>query len=334
MKMKSGPGKQGEIVIRTLRGGPLAYQTTLFLVFLVVFILAVFLVPNFFTPENLLNVLRQAAPTMIVAAAMTLVITLAGIDLSVGSGLAVVAVLSAMALSAGWPVWLVLSAMLLLGVLIGSINGYFISYQGIPAFIVTLAALSILRGLALLLTQGYSIPIDPESPFLALGRGWVLGVPVPVVIAAVTVLAIHGLLEWTRFGVYIKGIGSNMEAVRRSGVNVRRIILLVYVLSGLAVAVSGVVTAARLASGSSYTGVGFELQAIAAVIIGGTSLFGGRGSVVGTILGTLFLAMIGNVLILRGISPFYEQIIGGTVILLAIWLNRRLSGSGSGRGRE
>lgn len=327
-------GKQEVIAMGTLRNQPLAYQTTLLLVFLLVFLLATLFVPNFFTLENLLNVLRQAAPTMIVAAAMTLVITMAGIDLSVGSGLAVVAVLSAMALAAGWPTWMVVPAMVFLGVLIGAINGYFISYQGIPAFIVTLASLSVLRGLALLLTQGYSIPIDPESPFLALGRGWVLGVPVPVLIAAVTVLAIHGLLEWTRFGIYVKGIGSNMEAVRRSGVNVRRIILLVYILSGLAVAISGVITAARLASGSSYTGVGFELQAIAAVIIGGTSLFGGKGSVVGTILGTLFIATIGNVLILKGISPFYEQIIGGTVILLAIWLNRRLSGVGSSRGRD
>lgn len=327
-------GKQEVIAMGTLRNQPLAYQTTLLLVFLLVFLLATLFVPNFFTLENLLNVLRQAAPTMIVAAAMTLVITMAGIDLSVGSGLAVVAVLSAMALAAGWPTWMVVPAMVFLGVLIGAINGYFISYQGIPAFIVTLASLSVLRGLALLLTQGYSIPIDPESPFLALGRGWVLGVPVPVLIAAVTVLAIHGLLEWTRFGICVKGIGSNMEAVRRSGVNVRRIILLVYILSGLAVAISGVITAARLASGSSYTGVGFELQAIAAVIIGGTSLFGGKGSVVGTILGTLFIATIGNVLILKGISPFYEQIIGGTVILLAIWLNRRLSGVGSSRGRD
>lgn len=332
--MKPRSKRQEDATVRMNKKGTFAsYQTALFLILLGAFVFSALFVPNFFTSENLLNVLRQAAPNLIVAVAMTLVIGMAGIDLSVGSGLAVIAVLSAMALSSGWPTWVVIPVMVLLGLLVGFVNGYFISYQKVPAFIVTLATLSMLRGLALLLTQGYSIPIDPESPFLVLGRGWLLGVPIPVILSALVVALAYVLLEWTPFGVHVKGIGSNMEAVRRSGVDVRRVKLTVYALSGMAVAISGMITAARLASGSSYIGVGFELQVIAAVIIGGTSLFGGRASVMGTVLGTLLLAIIGNVLILRGISPFYEQIIGGAVILLAIWLNRRLSGA-SGQGRD
>lgn len=301
------------------------FQLTLFFIFLGVFILLSILAPNFFTPTNLLNVLRQAAPVLIVAVGMTLVITTAGIDLSVGSMLAVVAVLSAMTLGAGWPVWLVIVAMLGLGVAVGLVNGYFTAYQAIPAFIVTLATLSILRGVAQLLTQGYSIPIDPSSAFLELGRGRLGPIPVPAIIAVVAVVVGHVLLNHTRFGIYVTGIGSNEEGVRRAGINVRLVKAAVYMISGLMVAVGGMVTAARLASGSSYTGVAFELQVIAAVIVGGTNLFGGEGRILGTVMGTLLIAMIGNGLILMRVSPFYQQIIEGAIILLAIWFNLSLA---------
>ena len=301
------------------------FGITLFAIFgLVFFVLSVF-AGNFLTVNNLLNILRQAAPTLIVAVGMTFVITTAGIDLSVGSMLAVVAVLSAMTLGAGWPVWLVLLAMLLLGTLLGFVNGYFTAYQAIPAFIVTLASLSILRGVAQLLTKGYSIPVDPSSPFLFFGRGRLGVVPVPAIIALVVVVAGYVVLNHTRFGLYVTGIGSNEEGVRRAGVNVRRVKLAVYMISGFTVAVGGLVTAARLASGSSYTGVAFELQVIAAVIVGGTNLFGGEGRMLGTVMGTLLLAMIGNGLILLHVNPFYQQIIEGTIILAAIWFNLTLA---------
>ena len=304
------------------------FQFTLLFIFLGVFALLSLLAPNFFTVANQLNILRQAAPTLIVAVGMTLVITTGGIDLSVGSLLALVAVLAAMSLGAGWPVWLAVLMMLALGLGMGFINGYFTAYQSIPAFIVTLATLSIVRGLAQLLTQGYSLPIDPDSAFLALGRGRLGPIPVPVVIALVAVVSGYVLLNQTRFGTYVTGIGSNEEGVRRAGVNVRQVKTIVYMLSGLLVAVGGMVTAARLASGSSYTGVAFELQVIAAVIVGGTNLFGGEGRMSGTVLGTLLLAMIGNGLILMKISPFYQQIIEGTIILLAIWFNLSLTRRG------
>lgn len=300
------------------------FQSTLLFIFLAVFAVLSLAVPNFFSLTNQLNILRQAAPTLIVAIGMTFVITTAGIDLSVGSMLALVAVLTAMSLSAGWPLGVVIALMLALGLGVGFANGYFTAYQAIPAFIVTLATLSIVRGLAQLLTQGYSVPIDPDSAFLMLGRGRLGPIPIPVILALLVALAGFVLLNHTRFGTYVTGIGSNEEGVRRAGVNVRWVKTAVYMLSGVLAAVGGMVTAARLASGSSYSGVAFELQVIAAVIVGGTNLFGGEGRISGTVLGTLLLAMIGNGIILMRISPFYQQIIEGTIILLAIWFNLSL----------
>ncbi len=275
----------------------------------------------FLSEINLLNLLRQSAPILIVATAMTFVITTGGIDLSVGSTLAFVNALAAIALQAGipWPGVVVL--MLGVGAVVGLINGYFTAYEGIPAFIVTLATLSAVRGLALLLTKGFSIPIASDSLFVQIGRGWVLGIPLPAIIATMVIVCGYIVLTRTRYGQYITGIGANAEAVRRAGVDVRRYTMTVYVMSGVAAAMGGIIIAARLGSGSSNAAVGFELEVIAAVVLGGTNLFGGRGTIVGTLLGALTIAVIGNGLILAKISPFFTQIV---IILAAIWLNTRL----------
>ncbi len=278
----------------------------------------------FLSDRNLLNLLRQSAPILIVAVAMTFVITTGGIDLSVGSTLALVNALAAIAIAADLPWPLVIVLMLFVGAAIGVVNGYFTAYEAIPAFIVTLATLSTVRGLALLLTKGFSIPIPRDIGFVALGRGWVLGIPLPAWIAVIVALAGLLVLHATRYGRYVTGIGANMEAVRRAGVNARRYVLSVYVLTGVAAAMGGLIIAARLGSGSSNAGVGFELQVIAAVVLGGTNLFGGRGTVVGTVLGALTIAVIGNGLILSHVSPFFTQIITGMIILAAIWFNTRL----------
>lgn len=278
----------------------------------------------FLSERNLLNLLRQSAPILLVAVAMTFVITTGGIDLSVGSTLALVNALAAIALQAGMPWPLMVVSMLLVGALIGVINGYFTAYEAIPAFIVTLAALSAVRGVALLLTQGFSIPISRDIGFVELGRGWLFGMPLPAMIAIAVALLGLVALTATRYGRYITGIGANAEAVRRAGVNVKRYILSAYVLTGVAAAVAGLIIAARLGSGSSNAGVGFELEVIAAVVLGGTNLFGGRGSVIGSVLGALTIAVIGNGLILAHVSPFLTQIVTGIIILVAIWLNTRL----------
>ena len=209
---------------------------------------------------NLLNLLRQSAPILIVATAMTFVITTGGIDLSVGSTLALVNALAAITLQAEvpWPAVVVL--MLGVGAIIGLINGYFTAYEGIPAFIVTLATLSAVRGLALLLTKGFSIPIASDILFVQIGRGWIFGVPFPAIIAAIVLVAGYVLLTRTPYGQYITGIGANAEAVRRAGVNVRLYTMSVYIMSGVAAAIGGIIIAARLGSGSSNAAVGVRAR--------------------------------------------------------------------------
>lgn len=278
----------------------------------------------FLSVGNILNVLRQAAPLLVVSVAMTFVIVTAGIDLSVGSQMALVNALVAMALAAGLPWPIAVIAMLVLGGFVGVIHGWFVSYQGVPSFIVTLATLSILRGVALYLTKGYSIPITGVPDFLAIGRGTIGGIPAPVIIAAVVSIIGYIVIRMTKYGRQVVAVGSNPEAARRVGMPARRVIASVYVVSGVASAIAGILLAARLGSGSSNAAVGFELQAIAAVVLGGTSLMGGRGTILGTVLGALTIAVIGNGLILMHISPFFTQIVTGTIILAAIWINTRI----------
>jgi simple sugar transport system permease protein len=302
------------------------------LFFLAVCVLFALTTSAFLSAPNLLNVLRQSAPLLIVAAAMTFVITTGGIDLSVGSVLALVCSLSAALLQANIPWPIVIMLVLACGALVGLIQGFFIAYEGIPAFIVTLAGLSIIRGVVLILTGGYSIPIEPTSPFVVLGREWVVGVPIPALLAVAVIAAAYVVFNEMPFGRYVTGVGVNAEAVRRAGVDPRRTTLMVYVLSSMATALAGIVLAGRLGSGSSNAGQGFELEVIAAVVLGGTSLFGGRGTIVGTVLGALTVAVIGNGLILAHMSPFLTPIVTGAIILVAIWLNFRLF-RGAARGR-
>ncbi|MBX5159169.1 ABC transporter permease [Rhizobium sp. NZLR8] len=279
---------------------------------------------TFFTLGNILNIVRQAAPILIVAIAMTFVIITGGIDLSVGSQVALVNAVAAIVMAMGIPWPSVVIGMLVLGAFMGLVQGWFVAYQGIPAFIVTLAGLSILRGLALYLTQGYSIPIKDAPGFFALGRGEILSFPIPAVIALIIAILGYVIITATKYGRQVVAVGSNMEAARRVGMPAKWIIASVYIISGIACAVAGLLIAARLGSGSSNAAVGFELQVIAAVVLGGTSLMGGRGTILGTVLGTLTIAVIGNGLILMHISPFFTQIVTGAIILVAIWLNTRI----------
>ena len=300
--------------------------------FAVVCLLFSLVTDTFLTDANLLNILRQSAPLLIVATAMTFVITTGGIDLSVGSTLALIGALTATLMQADVPWPVVVVAMLATGALIGAIQGFFIAYEGIPAFIVTLAGLSIIRGIALLITEGYSIPVAPDSGFVFMGRGWFLGVPMPAWVAVAVMAIGYVVFNETPFGRYVTGIGANAEAVRRAGVDIRIRTLSVYVLSSSAAALAGLILTARLGSGSSNAGIGFELEVIAAVVLGSTSLFGGRGTIVGTVLGALTVAVIGNGLILAHLSPFLTPIVTGVIILVAIWLNFRLF-RGQGRRR-
>lgn len=279
--------------------------------------------PVFFSTGNLLNLLRQASPTLIVAVAMTFVITTGGIDLSVGSIIALVNAAAALLLRAGWDWWVVSPMMLALGAGIGVFQGYFIAYQKIPAFIVTLAGLSAIRGVALVLTGGFSILIPP-SLFLSIGRGTVFGIPNPAILGILVAIAGYIVLNTMVYGRRVCAVGANAEAARRVGMPAQRVIASVYVWSGVLSALAALVVAARLGSGSSNAAVGTELDVIAAVVLGGTSLAGGRGTIVGTVLGALTISVISNGLILAHIDAFFTQIVTGAIILTAIWLNTRI----------
>lgn len=276
---------------------------------------------TFLTFANISNVATQVAPAVIVGVAMTFVITAGQIDLSVGSIVAFVSAICAQLLGSGLDSSVVILAGLLMGAGWGLVNGWFTAYAGIPAFIVTLATLSVIRGLALLTTQGFSVPIEFSTFFAQLGSTSWLGFSTSAWIAVACVVIGVVVLHRTPFGQYVIGIGSAQESVRRAGVDVRRIKMLALGLSGLAAGIAGILIAARLGSGSANAAQGFELTVIAAVVLGGTNLFGGRGTVVGTLIGAILTGVIANGLTLIGVSPFLTPIITGTVLIVVIWVN-------------
>lgn len=289
-------------------------------VFLLLFAFFSIQTDAFLTLDNLVNVGRQIAPTIIVATMMTLVITTGQIDLSVGSIIGLTASALAIFLENGNPLFAV-AATLLIGLSAGLINGVLAAYGKLPAFIVTLAALIALRGTALLITQGYSTQISVDW-VLWLGQGKFLGVYIPTWIALITVFFGWYLFTHTRFGRYVVAAGSNAEALRRSGVNVKRILAATLMLTGLFAGISGVLIAARLATGSSNSGTLFELEVITAVVLGGTHLLGGRGSVLGTLIGALTLGIIANGLVLLRVDVFWVPITQGIILIIAMLLNQ------------
>lgn len=278
---------------------------------------------NFLTFANISNLATQVGPVLIVGVAMTFVITAGQIDLSVGSIVAFTAAISAQLLGAGWDSSLVLLAGLAMGLGWGLVNGWFTAYQGIPAFIVTLATLSVVRGLALFQTEGFSVPIASTTFFARLGTARWLGFSATAWISLVVVVLGVVLLHHTRFGQYVIGIGAASESVRRAGVDVRRVTMAALGFSGLAAGLAGLLIAARLGSGSANSAQGFELTVIAAVVLGGTSLLGGRGTIVGTVIGAVLTGIIANGLTLLSVSPYLTPIITGAVLVLVVWINLR-----------
>lgn len=283
----------------------------------------------FLTSNNLVNVARQVAPTVIVAVAMTFVITTGNIDLSVGSILGLTAATLAILAETGSPL-VALLLTLVLGLGIGAVNGALTAYGRLQSFIVTLASLTAVRGLALLITDGYSTPITSEL-LLPIGNGKLAGLYTPTWIAVGTVLLGWYVFNQTRFGRYVVAVGSNAESLRRAGVDVRRIQLAVLALTGVAAGLAGVVTATRLASGSSNSGTLFELEVITAVVLGGTALMGGKGSVLGSAVGAVTLGVISNGLVLLRVDVYWVPITQGLILIVAILLNARVFGRISGQ---
>ena len=282
--------------------------------------------PFFLTPSNLVNVLEQTAINTIIAVGLTFVIVSGGIDLSVGSILALAGVVLGVSLQTGTPVPLALALSVACGALFGLANGALVSVGKLPPFIATLGMMSAARGLALLYVEGRPVSgFDETFRWLATGR--VLHVPVPVIVAAVICLVAHVGLSRTVFGRYVYAIGGNEEASRLSGVPVVACKTSVYVISGAASGAAAAVLTARLNSAQATAGMNYELDAIAAAVIGGTSLLGGQGTVVGTVIGALIMGVLRNGLNLLGVSAFVQQVVMGLVIvgavLLDTWLKRR-----------
>ena len=285
------------------------------------------LTPHFLTVSNLLNVAEQATIIAIVAAGMTFVIITGGIDLSVGSVLAFAGVVMASALQRGLPLPLALAIGLGVGLLCGTVNGLLITVGRLPPFIATLGMMSVARGTALMFTEGR--PISGFSgDFRSLATGEVLHVPVPVIIMVGVYALAHFVLRRTKLGRYAYAIGGNEEAALLSGINVKLYKTMVYALAGMLSGLAAVLLTARLNSAQPIAGMMYELDAIAATVIGGTSLLGGEGAVTGTLIGALIMAVLRNGLNLLGVSSFIQQIVIGSVIIVAVLIDMALKRRG------
>ncbi|MEA5031005.1 MAG: ribose ABC transporter permease [Sphaerochaeta sp.] len=278
--------------------------------------------PYFMTTNNILNIFRQTSIYGIIAVGMTFVILTGGIDLSVGSILALSGMIAAgLMKNNGIGVFIASVAAILVGGGIGLINGVLITKGKIAPFVVTLGMVTIARGLTLIYSKGY--PVSGFSPeFRQLGGGYFLGIPIPVIIFIATVALAWFILNHTRLGRYTYAIGGNEETVKLSGINVNFYKTMVYVIVGIASSLSALILTSRLNSAEAIAGQGYELDVIAAVVIVGTSLSGGRGSIIGTLIGALLIGVINNGMNLLGISPYFQQVVKGALIIGAVILDR------------
>jgi len=298
---------------------------TYMLIFIVIGLVVVMAVvsPNFLTTTNLLNVVRQIAINGILAIGMTVVCLTGGIDLSVGSIVAFSGIVTAGLLrDSGLPMIVVVLIAVVVGALMGLYNGYFVAYWNAAPFVVTLSMMTIGRGMTYVYCDGRPISNLPTN-FLAIGKGSIAGIPVPTIILIIVFLLASVMLTKLKFGRYIYAVGGNDNAAMVSGINVKRIKMMVYVLSGTACGIAAIILTARVSAGLPTAGSGYELDAIAATVIGGTSLSGGRGRLWGTIVGAILLGIVNNGLDLLNVSSFYQQIVKGLIILGAILIDSK-----------
>ena len=280
--------------------------------------------PTFLKPTNLMNILRQVSINGILAIGMSLVCLTGGIDLSVGSIVAFSGILTAGMLNfTSLPIPIIVIIAVLVGAAMGLVNGYFVAYWNAPAFVVTLAMMTIGRGLTYIYCDGKPISKLPDE-FLQIGKGSVLGgLPVPTIILIIVFIIFATMLAKFKLGRYIYAVGGNAQAAMVSGINVKLVTMLVYVFSGLCCGIAAVVLTARVSAGLPKAGDGYELDAIAATVIGGTSLSGGTGKLWGTLLGALLLGMVNTGLDLLNVTSYYQQVVRGLIILGAILIDTR-----------
>ncbi|MFP4534919.1 MAG: ABC transporter permease [Spirochaetaceae bacterium] len=289
--------------------------------FVVVCAVLAVLSPVFLTMNNVLNVIRQSSIIGIMAVGVTFVILSGGIDLSVGSVMAVSGMIAAGSLDSGAGVGAAILIALAVGVAAGLINGLLVTVAGITPFVVTLGMMSIARGATLLYSQGYPISGFTDA-FRFIGGGYILGIPFPVIMLLGIVAIAWVVLTQTRLGRYTYAIGGNEETVKLSGINSSFFKTMVYVISGATAGISALILTSRLNSAGPTAGLTYELTVIASVVIGGTSLSGGRGTVWGSLIGALLIAVINNGMNLLGISPYFQELARGVIIILAVYIDR------------
>lgn len=275
---------------------------------------------KFLTPNNIINVFRQISINALLTIGITHAILIGGIDLSIGSVLAASGTFCCGFIADGMPVGLALLIGILIGIAFGFVNGYIISRSEIPPFVVTLAMMSVARGFAYIYSGGRPIRSQQEF-FNKIGNGYIGSIPVPVIIVLVIAIIASYVLNRTKFGRYIYAVGGNREAAKYSGVDVKNVEMIVYIISGFLAALSGIILAARMYSGQPTVGQGFEMDAIAASVLGGTSFTGGAGTIGGAMIGALIIGVLNNGLNLTKVPFYYQLVIKGIVILLAVFFD-------------
>lgn len=302
------------------------YMSELTTVIALIILMAVITIinSNFLTANNLLNLLLQVTSNALIAFGMTFVILTGGIDLSVGSILALSSALTAGLLGTGMPVTLAILISLILGCILGMMNGLLISYGKLAPFIVTLATMTIFRGATLVYTNGNPITKGLSDTFLFqfLGQGYIVGIPFPVIIMFIVFIVLYVLLHKTAFGKSVYAIGGNEKAAYISGVKLNKVKIIIYSISGIMASISGLIITSRLSSAQPTAGASYEMDAIAAVVLGGTSLSGGKGRILGTLIGALIIGVLNNGLNIIGVSAFWQQVVKGVVILIAVLIDR------------
>ncbi len=321
MEAKISQNKNKQLDLKSLL---IKYKSLVGLLLLIVVVSI--LSPSFLSTRNILNILRQTSVNAIIAAGMTFVILTGGIDLSVGSVLALSGAFAASLLASGQSIIVAVIAAIVVGAVVGFLNGFVIAKGKLQPFIATLATMTILRGITLVFTDGKPITLGSNALAMAFGKiggGTILGVPSPVIITILVFITCYYILNHTKMGRYTYALGGNEEATKLSGLNTDRIKIWVYTISGILSAVAGIIITSRLYSAQPTAGTGYELDAIAAVVLGGTKLTGGKGKIIGTIIGALIIGVLSNALNILDVSSYYQMMVKGVVILIAVLLDRK-----------
>jgi len=283
--------------------------------------------PYFFTLSNLLNVGVQASVNGVLAIGMLIVIIIGGIDLSIGANLALSGIFAAYLMKSGVPIFFALLVSVISGLILGFVNGFIVTKMKLPPFITTLGTTGVFRGFALIITNGLPVSQLP-SQLRVIGQGKLIGIPIPIIITSIVLIIFHIILNHTTYGRYIFSIGSNYEATRLSGIRVQKFVIITYMIEGALAAVGGVILLGRLAVAQPTAATGYELNAIAAAVIGGASFAGGSGSVIGAIIGALIMAILSNGFTLLGFNAFFQQMAIGFVVIFAVYADVLQRGMG------